>query len=1093
MDFLSVRRRPFLALAIVALLFAAARSSRAAYIKDYPVTLTQPDGTAVRVLLTGDEFYNWAHDADGYVIVRHPANGRLVYAREVNGEVAPTDYVVNKANPRFVGLVPNIAARHASLARSLSPITQDPAMRRGAPRSHNSGSFNNIVIYIRFADEAPTNFAHPLSAYDTMLNGDAGTNSLRNYYKEVSFNTLTINSVYYPTQSGSTIVSFQDTHARAYYKPYDATTNPTGYQTDSGTREHNLLRAAIAGVKPTIDASGIVTDSDNDGYVDNVVFVVDGDVTAWATLLWPHMWTLGNGPTLGGATVGTYNFQLDNYVFSYGGVGVFCHEMFHSLGAPDLYHYSYDGFSPAGKWDIMEANQEPPQHMTAYMKWKYGTWINSIPEITESGHYTLNPTTSSTNNCYKIRSLASSTQYFVVEYRRKGGVFENSVPGSGLLVYRIDTTAGDGNANGPPDELYIYRPNGTPAVNGDIDRAFYTVDAGRTAINSTTNPTPFLQNGNAGALDIQNVSKAGTTISFDINISYPPATRVGFITQPGTTKPGSLIVPQPEVAALSDSGVVNATVTGPVTVSLKPDSGTAGATLGGTLTLNMVKGRAVFTDLTVDLQGAAYILTASSPGLASGDSAAFSIGYLAELMSITTQPAGAEAGKPLLVQPVVQLSDAQGHLATTFYGQVSVALKAGTGTAGAVLSGWSTVGAVAGIASFSGLQIDKPGTGYVLRITSGTMPAVETLPFDVVSHLPAVIRVNKNASGAAHDGATWDTAYTAVQSAIGVAVSGDEVWVAASTAPYVEKIAMKAGVPVYGGFAGTETARAQRDWRANATVLDGSGATYSAEVSSSAAGAVLDGFAVRNCTNGYPAVFVTGGSIGLANCNVSGNTGRGISVSSGAATVMNSAVTGNGYGIYVSGGTAKVTNCVVSGNTYQGLYGTGGTATVANCILAFNDTGVYRLSTSLTLALSHNDVYGNTTANYSNTTDVTGTGGNISADPLFANAATGDFHLTSGSPCIDAGDDGLVTAAELDMGGTPRISGLHVDMGAFEYGMVAPYTLSESVTALKIAGGLLAAGTSDLARLNVDTGAAGIDIADALRIARKAGGVDSNP
>lgn len=1092
MDFLNARRRPFLALAALLLLLGLHRSCEAAYVRDYPVTLNQPNGTPVRVLLTGDEYYNWAHDADGFVIVRHPANGRLVYAREVNGEVAATSYVVNKVNPRFVGLVPNIAAKHAAAARANSPITRDLA-RRPSPKSHNAGSFNNIIIYIRFSDEPPTGFVHTLAAYDSMLNGPDGTSSLRNFYREVSYNTLTINSLYFPTQSGSTIVSYQDSHPRAYYKPYDATTNPTGYQSDSETREHNLLRAAIAAVKPAVDASGIVTDTDNDGYVDNVVFIVDGDVTAWATLLWPHMWTLGNGPTLGGATVGTYNFQLDTYVLNYGGVGVFCHEMFHSLGAPDLYHYSYDGFSPVGPWDLMEATEEPPEHMTAFMKWKYGTWIQNVPEITDSGHYTLNPTTASTNNCYKIRSLASSTEYFMVEYRRKMGVFERSVPASGLIVSRVNTTARDGNANGPPDELYIYRPNGTPAVNGDTSRANFSADVGRTAINSATNPTPFLQNGSAGALDIENVTSAGDTISFDVNISYPPATRVGFITSPGPGKPGGLLTVQPVVAALSDTGVVNPAVTGPVTLALKPGTGTAGATLGGTTTVNMVSGRATFTDLTIDLPGLGYVLSASTPGLASADSGTFNIAYPAERMTITTQPAGAEAGKPLTVQPVVQFTDLGGHLATTFSGQVSVAIKAGTGTAGAVLSGPTTVGTISGVASFNGLQVDKAGSGYILTLSSGALPSVNTQAFDIVVHAPGVMRVNSSTQGATQDGAAWSTAYRTIQAAIGAAASGDEVWVAASAAPYQEKITLKAGVALYGGFVGTEATRSQRNWTSNTTVLDGTGITGGAIATTSAAGTVLDGFSIVNCTNGYPAVYVTGGSVGVANCKITGNSGRGLSVSSGSANVTNCLLAANGYGLFVSSGAAKATNCVISGNAYQGLYGTGGTETVTNCIVSFNQTGVFRASTGLTLSLSHNDVYGNTTANYSNTPDVTGSTGNISADPLFAASATGDYHLTVSSACIDAGDDTVVTAGELDLDAASRISGLHVDIGAYEYVAPAPYTLSEAVLALRIAGGLSAATADNTVRLNVDNSEPGIGIADALRIARKAAGVDANP
>lgn len=72
----------------------------------------------------------------------------------------------------------------------------------------------------------------------------------------------------------------------------------------------------------------------------------------------------------------------------------------------------------------------------AFMKHAYGGWISSIPEITESGTYNLNPLTSSTNNCFKI-PIMYSYDYLIVEYRKKTGTFEGSLPNSGLLIYRI--------------------------------------------------------------------------------------------------------------------------------------------------------------------------------------------------------------------------------------------------------------------------------------------------------------------------------------------------------------------------------------------------------------------------------------------------------------------------------------------------------------------------------------------------------------------------------------------------------------------------------------------------------------------------------
>ena len=71
--------------------------------------------------------------------------------------------------------------------------------------------------------------------------------------------------------------------------------------------------------------------------------------------------------------VWNFNFELsDNqYYFS---VSVMCHEMFHTLGAPDLYHYDDEvGFAPVGPWDLMGQNGATPQHPGVYMKHKYGS------------------------------------------------------------------------------------------------------------------------------------------------------------------------------------------------------------------------------------------------------------------------------------------------------------------------------------------------------------------------------------------------------------------------------------------------------------------------------------------------------------------------------------------------------------------------------------------------------------------------------------------------------------------------------------------------------------------------------------------------
>src|SRR5437867_4288640 len=74
----------------------------------------------------------------------------------------------------------------------------------------------------------------------------------------------------------------------------------------------------------------------------------------------------------------------------------------------------------------------------------------------------------------------------------------------------------------------------------------------------------------------------------------------------------------------------------------------------------------------------------------------------------------------------------------------------------------------------------------------------------------AILYVKQNTSGA-NNGTSWANAYTDLQSALAVASSGDEVWVAAGTYKPGNirdaTFSPKNGVAMYGGFDGTETAR----------------------------------------------------------------------------------------------------------------------------------------------------------------------------------------------------------------------------------------------------------------------------------------------
>ena len=484
-----------------------------AYLSFEPVELIQPNGTILNIYASGDEFYNWLHDSEGYTIIQDSKTGYYCYAILEGSSITASKYIVGASTPAITGFQKWLTIPESEIIRKRFEFYSNSPQDIGdAPKT---GVINNLVVYIRFASE--NEFTDSLAYYDRLFNLSVpGTNSMKNYFKEVSYNQLSIGTSFYPTTANAFVASYQDTSVRAYFKPYNETSNPLGYTSANKTeREHSLLNRACQYVANMVPDT-LNLDGDEDGRIDNVCFIVYGSSTAWADLLWPHMWSLySQNVYIRGKRVYTYNFQIQNSLKS-SGVGVLCHEMFHSLGAPDLYHYTSNGISPMSRWDVMDANQNPPQHMCTHMKMKYGTWISSIPTITSPGTYTLKYALSPTNNAFKIITPFSSIEYFVVEFRRKLSVFENSIPGDGLIIMRINSTR-NGNANGPPDEVYAYRPNGTLTTNGSPLQAHYCLEVGRTAINNTTNPSPFLLDGAQGGLNIYNVgSYQDSIISFTI-------------------------------------------------------------------------------------------------------------------------------------------------------------------------------------------------------------------------------------------------------------------------------------------------------------------------------------------------------------------------------------------------------------------------------------------------------------------------------------------------------------------------------------------------------------------------------------------------
>lgn len=193
-------------------------------------------------------------------------------------------------------------------------------------------------------------------------------------------------------------------------------------------------------------------------------------------------------------------------------MGVVAHEFLHTLGAPELYRLSYRG-QAVGKWDIMGQQLKVPQYPLQFVNQKYGIWetpdswvINSkMPRETMRTNVEIfapTYTESDSKTSFKIYPEDyfgdhSKHEYFMVEYRNQAeSGFNSSVPGEGLLVYRIRDNVSNlfngaicglacgnaitqPNANPPQyDEVFVYRPNVTDptllnqvSIDANLDQA----------------------------------------------------------------------------------------------------------------------------------------------------------------------------------------------------------------------------------------------------------------------------------------------------------------------------------------------------------------------------------------------------------------------------------------------------------------------------------------------------------------------------------------------------------------------------------------------------------------------------------------------
>lgn len=360
--------------------------------------------------------------------------------------------------------------------------------------------------------------------------------------------------------------------------------------------------------------------------------------------------------------------------------------------------------------------------------------------------------------------------------------------------------------------------------------------------------------------------------------------------------------------------------------------------------------------------------------------------------------------------------------------------------------------------SYDWLVADTPSLDALVRVRAelGSASDVSDATFTIASTAP-VIYVDANATGAG-DGSSWADAYTTIQEGAAAAVAGDEVWVAAST--YIRQsgdtlLTLPAGVSFFGGFAGGETNRGERDPWLNQTILDGQADTCL--VVDSPSGGTLDGFVIQGgdtspggtyCGGNAAGIEHAAGDLVIRGCTIRDNhgyNGGAILADGGTVTIDSCLIHDNSAEVFagamfVNGAPVDVTNSVVAFNITEGAFpgvidGSGGPLLIHNTIFWENDALAADIGEDLAATVSHTIISPHTT--------FTDDGGNFYANPNFADEAARDFHLLQASPAIDAADGDAAPPVDAVGDGRTDDPGMpntgignpaFADIGAYEFG-----------------------------------------------------------
>ena len=538
--------------------------------------IVQPDGTKFVLHVRGDEFFSWKETSEGYAVERDDADGFWKYARPIAGKVGFRTIRgarVGSSDPIRVGLrrraLPDTKALREHVrqrrekvrgpATGRPPIPRQPTAAESDVTSRTSVggadapqppeeppgkddppsrvpvpdvvSIKNVVILACFSnhwDDVSGTVSNiygrvNTSEYSNLFNEvgystDGAVGSVRDYYKEVSYGKLTMDSI---------ITAWVELPREESY-----------YHGNQGTLAADAVDAAEAAGFDFSQA-----DTDGDGWVDCLDIIHSGygeEATGDPNHVWSVKGSMPSVKTYDGVSMSFYHTEPAFRGSSGTGItriGVICHETGHFFGLPDLYDYSSQTRG-LGNWCIMAGGSwngvsgTSPAHFSAWCKVFLG-FAEAVPVHSEAG-FSL-PRAEDNAVVGMMRDGTAGGEYFLIENRAKTGFDNTSQIYPGLVVYHIDSNSKNNDMGTWPHPLVKIEE-----ADGDDSLGSYTAaseasdlwtsttglaggfrdQTGNTNTSAMLYQTgaPYSRTNNASSYSynrLANFSAAGSTMTFD--------------------------------------------------------------------------------------------------------------------------------------------------------------------------------------------------------------------------------------------------------------------------------------------------------------------------------------------------------------------------------------------------------------------------------------------------------------------------------------------------------------------------------------------------------------------------------------------------